>query len=308
MEEFQNDQTVSYVLSLQGVSARSTTGTPIFCSTSRTGSINPQGEHDSFRFSGCAGDQVRISVAATGGSGSPRWTLLDLNGTVLGTHGVATNETRDLPATGTYTILVEEFQNNQTVSYQLDLDPKTPFTICDADGDGVAECEDNCGGTPNPRQGNPPLQDDQDGDNVGDACDNCPSIPNPNQFDRDRDGSGEVCQNCPPSALGNVQVTQDQGVTRVAWADFHPLVCSDVTYDVACGSLRELVSDRGFPRAGCCASGVVSLSFIDPQPDPDPGDGRYFLVRAVTVCARGTFGDSSVMPDPRDDLDTLPCP
>ena len=71
----------------------------------------------------------------------------------------------------------------------------------DADGDGIANDEDNCPSTPNPNQA------DSDGDGVGDACnnddpdedgivsseDNCPENYNPGQEDDDGDGTGNVC-------------------------------------------------------------------------------------------------------------------
>lgn len=44
----------------------------------------------------------------------------------------------------------------------------------DTDGDGVADCIDNCIETLNPGQ------EDSDGDGIGDVCDACPTIPDPN--------------------------------------------------------------------------------------------------------------------------------
>jgi len=61
----------------------------------------------------------------------------------------------------------------------------------DSDGDGRADCIDNCPATPNPGQ------EDTDSDGVGDACDNCPATPNPGQEDTDSDGVGDACDNCP---------------------------------------------------------------------------------------------------------------
>lgn len=101
----------------------------------------------------------------------------------------------------------------------------------DSDGDGIADCKDNCPNTPNADQ----L--DSDGDKIGDACDNCPfdankdqkdddpatpegkvcepadvdpdgdgvrtgvdncpAVANPDQLDSDNDSIGDACDNCP---------------------------------------------------------------------------------------------------------------
>ncbi len=60
----------------------------------------------------------------------------------------------------------------------------------DADGDGVADGEDNCPLAFNPGQ----LDIDSDG--FGDMCDNCPADYNPGQADVDTDGTGDPCDNC----------------------------------------------------------------------------------------------------------------
>jgi hypothetical protein len=61
----------------------------------------------------------------------------------------------------------------------------------DFDGDGVADCIDNCLETANPDQANGP-----DADTFGDACDNCPNASNEDQEDADLDGTGDACDDC----------------------------------------------------------------------------------------------------------------
>ena len=64
--------------------------------------------------------------------------------------------------------------------------------VClDTDGDGFADCLDNCPAIANSTQA------DADGDGVGDACDNCPSVANHDQADADGDGVGDACDGCP---------------------------------------------------------------------------------------------------------------
>jgi hypothetical protein len=76
-------------------------------------------------------------------------------------------------------------------------------TPTDADGDGIANTEDNCPARANPSQA------DRDHDGVGNACDpvvdgdhdgvvtgtqdNCPADFNPDQADTDHDGVGDAC-------------------------------------------------------------------------------------------------------------------
>lgn len=75
-------------------------------------------------------------------------------------------------------------------------------SVDDADGDGVADADDNCPDTANADQA------DEDGDGIGDACevpgdddgdgvmdadDNCPQDQNAGQEDADSDGIGDVC-------------------------------------------------------------------------------------------------------------------
>jgi len=61
----------------------------------------------------------------------------------------------------------------------------------DADGDGVADFQDNCASVPNAGQA------DGDGDLLGDACDNCPTAANQTQADADGDDLGDACDPCP---------------------------------------------------------------------------------------------------------------
>ena len=66
-------------------------------------------------------------------------------------------------------------------------DGKTLAYTDDADGDGIADQNDNCAFAPNR------LQEDGDGDQVGSACDNCAASANFQQLDTDGDGQGNSC-------------------------------------------------------------------------------------------------------------------
>ena len=67
---------------------------------------------------------------------------------------------------------------------------KAAVGIVDADGDGVADVDDNCLNVANAGQA------DDDGDGAGDACDNCQGLSNPDQANSDTDPFGDACVNC----------------------------------------------------------------------------------------------------------------
>lgn len=90
----------------------------------------------------------------------------------------------------------------------------------DADGDEIADGDDNCPGVFNPGQGDldgdgegdgcdacpfavlacpcaAPAPDDADADGTRDEDDNCPTLANEDQADGDADGTGDACDHCP---------------------------------------------------------------------------------------------------------------
>jgi hypothetical protein len=78
-------------------------------------------------------------------------------------------------------------------------------------------------------------------------------------------------------------------------------------FDLVAGFLSELLLDRDFTRAVCLGR-FPSSPVVDTLPEPPLGEGRYYLARGLTSCVGAGYGDSSLTPDPRDDLDLGPCP
>ncbi|MDF1544859.1 MAG: thrombospondin type 3 repeat-containing protein [bacterium] len=74
------------------------------------------------------------------------------------------------------------------------------LSMYDADGDGVADEDDNCPEVHNPGQ------EDRDLDSIGDLCDNCPDNHNPDQADEDNDGEGDACD--PDSSVTSVEISE----------------------------------------------------------------------------------------------------
>jgi hypothetical protein len=68
---------------------------------------------------------------------------------------------------------------------------------------------------------------------------------------------------------------------------------ADVLYDVVSGLLSELHADGGFGRAGCRDTNVAVPTWTETLPDPAPGSGTYYLVRAGNACGDGGWGASS---------------
>ncbi|MGH9750563.1 MAG: MopE-related protein [Candidatus Polarisedimenticolia bacterium] len=111
----------------------------------------------------------------------------------------------------------------------------------DPDGDGFADCRDNCPGTANPGQ------EDADGDGVGDACDNCLFDANADQMDRDADGRGDACDNCRDVP------NPDQ---------------SDLDFDGlgdACDPCPTIPNPSGDPGDCQCPPSQITISFRGPE-------------------------------------------
>jgi len=98
--------------------------------------------------------------------------------------------------------------------------------------------------------------------------------------------------------------------TTVTWDDETLLVGGPTVYDVVYQDLVSPANPRPYTTAACLDFVISAPSVIDPDPDPAPGHVRLYLSRATNACGDGTYGDSTLTPDPRDTLDnpaTTPC-
>jgi hypothetical protein len=173
--------------------------------------------------------------------------------------------------------------------------------LADADGDGVADVDDNCPADPNPGQA------DTDGDGVGDACndaddadgdewadalDNCPADANASQADTDGDGVGDACNdavdgdgdewadaldNCPADANPSQADTDADGVGD-ACND-----ASDGDGDEWSDALDNCPADSNPGQADPDADGVGSACDNCPA-DPNPGQEDTDLDGIGDVC------------------------
>lgn len=90
---------------------------------------------------------------------------------------------------------------------------------------------------------------------------------------------------------------------RLAWDSLDPVAGQGTVYDVVGGSVAELREDAGYARATCLTSGLSDGPYVSAASVPAPGDAGWYLVRGRNVCGTGTYGDSTLTPDPRDALD-----
>jgi IPT/TIG domain len=91
--------------------------------------ISPVGDFDSFRFTGSAGQTVRIQVTRQAGSGSPYFEVYDPNNvqvTNVPTFAAIAFKEITLTVTGSHTIRVYDFQFNETFAYQIVLQRLAP--------------------------------------------------------------------------------------------------------------------------------------------------------------------------------------
>ncbi len=93
------------------------------------------------------------------------------------------------------------------------------------------------------------------------------------------------------------------GPTRVAWNGQGP-----VFYDVAGGSLSDLLATADFSLATCLVDDTFQTEYFDLRPAPPPGDGYWYLVRS-DGSGTGSWGDAEGLEaDPRNEMDLAgPC-
>ena len=126
---------------------------------------------------------------------------------------------------------------------------------------------------------------------------------------------GDDCNDADPGAfrvpveVGGLTAARNVEGTLLTWTDQALTAGAGTSYAVVTGFLSTLRTDGGFASATCLGSELDLAEYVDTRRAPPPLDGFYYLVRARNSCGAGTFGDSGLSLDPRDELDTAPpCP
>jgi hypothetical protein len=90
----------------------------------------------------------------------------------------------------------------------------------------------------------------------------------------------------------------------LSW-DSQNLTAGDGTvYEVVTGFQSDLQEDAEFRRSACLVAALPINTYEDTRSAPPANDGFYYLVRARNSCGIASFGDSSIVPDVREQLDT----
>ena len=92
--------------------------------------IDTIGDLDTFRFSGAAGELIRVQFGRTSGFGQPIFDVFAPDGTLVCSAGLGGGQANcDLTQTGLHTILIDEFFMDQTPSYALALERIVPPSV-----------------------------------------------------------------------------------------------------------------------------------------------------------------------------------
>jgi hypothetical protein len=112
-----------------------------------------------------------------------------------------------------------------------------------------------------------------------------------------------------PAEVSTLEAARLAAAVRISWSSQDASAGPGTGYDLVAGDLGLLRPSGSFAGAACRANDLPDPPFDDATPPPAPGGGEYLLMRAQNSCAAGTYGDSSLVPDPRDALDAgSPCP
>ncbi len=147
------------------------------------------------------------------------------------------------------------------------------------------------------------------------------------QPDIDSDGDGVLdlndCVASDPNLWSQVVEVQTVAIDKVAattdatisWTSQDGSAGPATRYDLVGGLLSDLRSVGDYRNSVCVANDEPDTPYTDAQGNPPTGDGHYVLVRAQG-CGSSSYGDGSLVPDPRDGLedgfsslpDPDPCP
>jgi hypothetical protein len=111
----------------------------------------------------------------------------------------------------------------------------------------------------------------------------------------------------PALPLETVELTKSTNNMRSTIIQWTPRIGD--FYDVVSGTLSDLKTAENYDDAICLRNDDQDGETTDTQSPPPVGDALYYLVRAQNACGDGGYLDSTIDPDPRNDLvDFSTCP
>ena len=114
----------------------------------------------------------------------------------------------------------------------------------------------------------------------------------------------------PATEVQNLLLADVAGSAQLSWDSQDALNGTATVYDLVTGLIGDLAAARNYTLATCRANDHPDTPFTDGTL-VSAGQIRYWLVRGRNACntGPGTYGDSTIVPDPRDALDASgPCP
>ncbi|MDX1387545.1 MAG: sialidase family protein [Acidobacteriota bacterium] len=133
--------------------------------------------------------------------------------------------------------------------------------------------------------------------------------------DRDQSATGVDCDDADPTVIAQPTVVSGVGLdkvtgaARLSWDSQILTAGSSTAADIVTGTIADLKAMGDYSAAICLIAGQPGTTYDDTRADPAPGVAWYYVMRLRNGCGPGTYGDSTIAPDPRDDLDaTSPCP
>jgi hypothetical protein len=113
----------------------------------------------------------------------------------------------------------------------------------------------------------------------------------------------------PPEVTGLRVTKVAPNTSRLTWDSQATVSGSATTSDIVTGFVDAVKSTGSFSAASCLVGHVVSAQYDDTRANPTSGKCWYYILRGTTSCGKGSYGNSSLVADPRDALDASgPCP
>ncbi|ANM30925.1 hypothetical protein ABI59_17100 [Acidobacteria bacterium Mor1] len=103
----------------------------------------------------------------------------------------------------------------------------------------------------------------------------------------------------PPSFIDDLELSAAGALTQGTWTAQSAVAGPSIRYDVLTGGIQDLTGS-GLGSATCLVGDGSISSFEDTRPDPLPGQGFYYLIRAENPC--GSEAGTG-----REALDALTC-